>query len=45
MTKEEMIQLINDTFNNLVIAKPLTKQEMIDEINEKFDKLLIKVNG
>lgn len=44
MTKEEIIQQINDTFDNLTIAKPLTKQEMIDNINERFDKLLIEIN-
>ncbi len=42
MTKQEMEQLINNTFFQLEIHKPLTKQEMINKINNTFDKLLIK---
>ena len=42
MTKEEMEQLINDTFFELTIQQPLTKNQMINKINETFDKLLIK---
>ena len=42
MTKEEMEQLINDTFFELEIHQPLTKIQMINKINEIFDKLLIK---
>jgi hypothetical protein len=43
MTKEEIINQINETFDELTIKKPLTKQEVINKINETFDKLLIKV--
>lgn len=43
MTKQEMIEQINNTFDNLIITKPLTKQEMVDKINDTFDKLLIKL--
>ena len=42
MTKEEMEQLINDTFFELTIQQPFTKNQMINKINETFDKLLIK---
>ena len=44
MTKEQILQQINETFDNLLISKPLTKQQMINNINERFEKLLIEVN-
>ncbi|MFQ6724264.1 MAG: hypothetical protein ACLRFE_02900 [Clostridia bacterium] len=44
MTKEEMIQQINNTFDALFITKPQTKQDVIDDINKRFDKLLININ-
>ena len=44
MTKEEMEQVISDTFFELEIHQPLTKSQMINKINDTFDKLLIKVN-
>lgn len=43
MTKEEIIEQINDTFDSLFIHQPLTKTQMIDKINDTFDKLLIKM--
>lgn len=42
MTKEEMINQINETFDDLLIKNSLTKQQMINKIEELFDKLLIK---
>lgn len=44
MTKEEMMQQINETFDNLIITKPQTKQQMINKINQVFDNLMIKVD-
>ena len=43
MTKQEIIEQINDTFDSLLINQPLTKTQMIDKINDTFDKLLIKM--
>ncbi len=43
MTKEEMLQQINQIFGSLIILKPLNKQEMIDKINTTFDKLIIQL--
>lgn len=42
MIKEEMINQINETFDDLLIKNSLTKQQMINKIEELFDKLLIK---
>lgn len=41
MTKEKMINQINEIFDELTIKELLTKQQMINKINETFDKLLI----